>query len=448
MIKKILFLTIIFASLLILKSNSVFAYTIADGFIVSECLSPSAYLNPVSGCSNLNCIDCCKYCASLKAPSGYGNARCPVDWGWSASICYQANNCTTGDGWTLNNCGANCCQRYPDSCRQISDPVLGYLIRGGGYIYKSFKCFCKYCGDGECDQGEGEDVWNCCTDCGVPANGCDDELTAHWYTCENNTPVKYTKKCPGWEVSSCGCQGYEKKYYQKGEFCRVSPWLLPCQSYTSCECVKGKCGAECGRNSDCNDGNPNTIDKCESNCTCSHRAFAPTPTPTPKLKLSPTPTPAGPTPTPPSFNFKAELYGDYNSSSEYATVSIEGDSFGHACQPPWPNCRQCSGWDTGLTTTIATTNYCTDNALEVTFTDSSSVNCCCHANHRACIYVNGSWHCCEEECSGTGCTNTVIFNCLDWSCGPPPTPGTTSPTPTPASPSPTPTPLRGPVCTF
>jgi hypothetical protein len=54
--------------------------------------------------------------------------------------------------------------------------------------------------------------------------------------------------------------------------------------------------------------------------------------------------------------------------------------------------------------------------LGVTFADSSGVSSNCNAEHKACIYYDNNWHCCEKECDENGCTNTVMFNCDNWKC--------------------------------
>jgi len=111
-------------------------------------------------------------------------------------------------------------------------------------------------------------------------------------------------------------------------------------------------------------------------------------------------------------DFKVELSGDYGASvGEYSTISIDGDFILNAC---WGSCTHCS-WDEGLNMNIDTGTYCGDSLLEVEFSDSSGVNLGCNADHRACIFNEG-WHCCENQCDTPGCTNTVTFNCGDWSC--------------------------------
>ncbi len=113
----------------------------------------------------------------------------------------------------------------------------------------------------------------------------------------------------------------------------------------------------------------------------------------------------------PTNNFRVELYGDYDAAIENSSISIDGAFIGTACSG---SCSLCS-WSTGLTANINTGSYCGDGILTVTFSDTSYVNSGCNAQHRACIYY-GSWHCCEISCSGYGCTNSVTFDCADWSC--------------------------------
>ena len=112
-------------------------------------------------------------------------------------------------------------------------------------------------------------------------------------------------------------------------------------------------------------------------------------------------------------NLEVQLMGDYNSlTSEYSAISVEGDNIGNACYGT--TCSQCSGsYDTWLSQKdIDTVPYCADGLFEVSFADSSGVDCCCNAIHRVCI--GGT--CCDAQCTTSGCSNSVVFNCNDWSC--------------------------------
>lgn len=116
--------------------------------------------------------------------------------------------------------------------------------------------------------------------------------------------------------------------------------------------------------------------------------------------------------TPTTNNFKIELRGDYDQSYENSTIYIEDDKIGDAC---YENCILCD-WSQGLMRNIDTKDYCNDDELEVRFLDSDNVNSGCNAQHRACIYKDGKWKCCERQCSSYGCENSVIFDCNTWEC--------------------------------
>lgn len=126
-----------------------------------------------------------------------------------------------------------------------------------------------------------------------------------------------------------------------------------------------------------------------------------------------------------TYNFYVELYGDYEQTWEYSSVEVDGSYIGDACKDY--ECKKCD-WNVGLVSDIDISKYCSDDEqLEVTFEDTDSVNQECEANHRACVYYDDDWHCCEAQCDNYGCTNSVTFDCDDWSCITRPTTTTTIP---------------------
>jgi len=123
-------------------------------------------------------------------------------------------------------------------------------------------------------------------------------------------------------------------------------------------------------------------------------------------------------------NFKIMLYGDYDGSTEWSKVDIEGDAdkTWNLCQPSY-DCRRCVQQEK-LVMYIDTAKYCVDGKLEVNFDDTSSVADTCYSRHKACVcpkvdgcQTDAEWVCCENICTSGDCTSTVTFNCgLPWSC--------------------------------
>jgi hypothetical protein len=115
-------------------------------------------------------------------------------------------------------------------------------------------------------------------------------------------------------------------------------------------------------------------------------------------------------------NFIIQLYGDYDKSDEYCTIRIEGDSLGNLCGS---GCNDCSNWEE-WSYSIDTADYCGDDILTVDFSDSYRARfdvSDCTSAHRACLFADGDWHCCERVCPPNyGCNWGVAFDCSDWSC--------------------------------
>ncbi|MEM2138975.1 MAG: hypothetical protein QXM96_02375 [Candidatus Woesearchaeota archaeon] len=121
---------------------------------------------------------------------------------------------------------------------------------------------------GECVSGTCGACGNPVTKCSPeqpPQNFCGDGIINGNEKCEypNTNNNQYcsqsTETCNGKKLglrdnfgdcnSQCGCN-YDNFNFQ---------------------CVKGKCGAECSSNNDCDDGNPITQDICNANCGCEHK---------------------------------------------------------------------------------------------------------------------------------------------------------------------------------
>ncbi|MFH1510130.1 MAG: Ig-like domain-containing protein, partial [Candidatus Woesearchaeota archaeon] len=144
----------------------------------------------------------------------FGTAQCIQ--GSCGAACDSNNDCDDGDSHTTDSCDLSSC-----SCKHTST---------------------AYCGDGIVNNGES---------CERPS------------TTNNNYCSQSAEQCVSHKIqtrdsfgncnSACGC-AYD--------------------NFNAAQCVKGKCGAECSTNADCNDGNSQTTDTCESNCICVHTSIA------------------------------------------------------------------------------------------------------------------------------------------------------------------------------
>jgi len=152
---------------------------------------------------------------------------------------------------------ANCvgCKLNSQTCRKIETqnqttifkcPKISNSVELEGYVYQLEDCNpitpiskktiveCPICGNDVVDSGE---------EC-EPPNSTDNQYCPQTtWTCQNG---KYGARDEYGSCLSCQCS------YDPFEF----------------SCIKGMCGAECSDDSDCDDGNPDTIDICNENCQC------------------------------------------------------------------------------------------------------------------------------------------------------------------------------------
>ena len=112
-------------------------------------------------------------------------------------------------------------------------------------------------------------------------------------------------------------------------------------------------------------------------------------------------------------NIKIELSGDYNDADEYSKLIINNQYLYNRCT--YPTCSSCS-WDTTPLLGRNLSEYCVDNKLTIKLLDEPTVDEGCNAMHRACVYDNYSWQCCQADCSSYGCFSAFEFDCADFSC--------------------------------
>ena len=165
---------------------------------------------------------------------------------------------------TVRACGPRCGDGNLDPGEECDD---GNNLDGDGC---SSQCTIEpYCGDGNLDEGEECDDGNlidgdgCSSECKIEKCGdgkviepekCELPGTTNNPFCEQTTTKCYGKRFGTRDAfgncnTSCGCS-YDDFNYQ---------------------CVKGKCGAECVVDSDCDDGNQWTEDTCKYTCVCEHK---------------------------------------------------------------------------------------------------------------------------------------------------------------------------------
>gem|GEM_PF-5036679 len=119
------------------------------------------------------------------------------------------------------------------------------IPKGGTYlnfVQKRYELKCE-CGNGKMEAGN---------------FGCDEE-------CEP-PDEEDNKYCPQ-AVEGCEGHRYWKRPDDKGRCSQSCTCDLDKKIY---QCLNYECGAECGGNGDCDDGDPDTVDKCSDDCMCEH----------------------------------------------------------------------------------------------------------------------------------------------------------------------------------
>jgi cysteine-rich repeat protein len=133
-------------------------------------------------------------------------------------------------------CGAQCV--VDADCNDGNSHTLDYCDGG---------CIChhdiqSYCGDGTVNNNE---------QCELPNTQNNNKCIQSQTSCSGTK--QGTRDSYGNCDSSCGCL-YD--------------------SFSNFQCVKGACSAACSVNSDCNDQNPYTEDRCLTDCSCIHNPIA------------------------------------------------------------------------------------------------------------------------------------------------------------------------------
>jgi len=254
------------------------------------------------------------------------------------------------------------------------------------------------------------DECNTSTDCGY--NGCSNDcfqMECINPLLDNSTCNKTTISCS--DGSSCG----DGKYCCSG-ICNYAPTCSGCQ-YTG-TCCSGT-SAVC-----CNYGTSHLCDLTWKCCLNSGDDYYPSASGNYDITLendcsyrgctnSVTFTCSGSECNPSSnATLTIYLYGDYNSGSEYANIYVDGNYIGKA-----NGGHQCSQWDSDsfTITMYDLTKYFSDGSLTVQFSDSSGVNCCCNAKHKAELkFTYKAKKRCQGYCDGFGNCD-YADNCED--CG-------------------------------
>ena len=129
---------------------------------------------------------------------------------------------------------------------------------GGGEPECSSDSDCDPCGSGDCAGYYKCVAGTCSSTCNTEGNNCGNNVRNCNSYCLGATWCEFS-------VESTSCQ---KSCNSEGKCVNCDP--PPCPDPT-CKCVKGLCGAECERNSECNDNDPGTEDVCSTaSCTCTH----------------------------------------------------------------------------------------------------------------------------------------------------------------------------------
>ncbi len=128
------------------------------------------------------------------------------------------------------------CDRDHNECTAPADG--NYL----DFVQERYELKCE-CGNGKMEAGN---------------PGCEEECEPPGE--ENN------RYCPQ-EKEGCTGHRYWKRPDDRGRCSQSCICDLDDKTY---KCLKYECGAECSNSRDCNDGNPETVDKCSEDCMCEH----------------------------------------------------------------------------------------------------------------------------------------------------------------------------------
>jgi len=157
------------------------------------------------------------YVGATQSCGNCGTQTCSSSCSWGS--CTGTGTCTPGATQSCGNCGTQTCS---SSCSWGSCTGTGTCTPGATQS-------CGNCGTQTCSNSC---VWDSCLGSGSCSPGTSQ-------CCGNNQ----TQTC------SSGC------------------------SWSGCFCSPGSCGAQCSSAANCNDGDPNTLDSCETNCLCSHTSI-------------------------------------------------------------------------------------------------------------------------------------------------------------------------------
>jgi hypothetical protein len=139
----------------------------------------------------------------------------------------------------------------------------------------TFKCVKNSCGaecsnSTHCNDGNPKTVDVCMPDC-TCKHQCVPTCGNGIIDCGNNEqcelPGTTNSLYCSQTTTTCGADnklGTRDSYGDCGSLCGCT------NDPFNYQCVKGQCGAQCSANSDCDDGNSNTVDTCLGNCMCSH----------------------------------------------------------------------------------------------------------------------------------------------------------------------------------
>jgi hypothetical protein len=151
------------------------------------------------------------------------------------------------------------------------------IVKDFTYIDESFSLISLeitvdyQCGDGNCNSTETNE--SCCTDCGCTAGICINNICAE-PECKEDKDCDDNDKCT---TDKCNAETGKCKSAKTTE-CKTGDGCCPegCKYENDTDCEKEEAPAgECTGDSDCNDNNSCTKDKCEGNITkCTHEATA------------------------------------------------------------------------------------------------------------------------------------------------------------------------------